>query len=109
MSTIPVAKIQCYHCGEDCRGDRIQFDDKTFCCAGCKMVYEIINQNDLCNYYELNVNPGINQRIIVRPDKFAFLDDKTIQQQLISFQNEQQTHITFYLPQVHCSSCLYLL
>ncbi len=73
------------------------------------MVYGIINQNGLCNYYELNANPGINQRIIVRTDKFAFLDDKAIQRQLISFQNEQQTHVTFYLPQIHCSSCLYLL
>ena len=73
------------------------------------MVYQIINQNGLCNYYDLNQNPGINQRITIRSDKFAFLEDKTIQQQLISFQNDEQTHVTFYLPQMHCSSCLYLL
>ena len=109
MPTIPVAKICCYHCGEDCMGDKIQLGDKVFCCAGCKMVYEIINQNDLCKYYDLNLNPGINQRIAVRPDKFSFLDDKTVRQKLISFQDEQQTHVTFYLPQIHCSSCLYLL
>ena len=73
------------------------------------MVYQIINQNGLCSYYDLNQNPGINQRITIRSDKFAFLEDKTIQQQLISFQNDEQTHVTFYLPQMHCSSCLYLL
>jgi len=73
------------------------------------MVYQIINQNNLCDYYTLNENPGLNQRIFVRKDKFNFLDDKTIQQQLIGFQNDDQTQVTFYLPQIHCSSCLYLL
>jgi len=76
---------------------------------GCKTVYKIINQNDLCNYYDLNANPGMSQRVAVRPNKFAFLDDEAVRRQLVSFQNEEQTHTTFYLPQIHCSSCLYLL
>lgn len=73
------------------------------------MVYHILNQSDLCEYYSLNENPGISQRIKVRTDKFAFLDDEKIQSQLISFRDEKQVHVTFYLPQMHCSSCLYLL
>lgn len=73
------------------------------------MVYQLLNQTGLCNYYELNNTPGINQKVIARKDKFAFLEDEKIEQQLISFKNEKQTHITFYLPQMHCSSCLYLL
>jgi len=109
MPVISVSKIQCYHCGENCVTDRIRSDEKMFCCEGCRMVYEIINENDLCNYYDLNENPGISRRISVRKDKFAFLDDKKIRQQLISFENEEQTRVTFYLPHIHCSSCLYLL
>jgi Cu+-exporting ATPase len=73
------------------------------------MVFQILNQNDLCEYYNLNENPGISQRIKVREDKFAFLDDEKILLRLISFQDEKQVHVTFYLPQMHCSSCLYLL
>lgn len=73
------------------------------------MVYQILNQSDLCEYYNLNENPGISQRIKVRKDKFAFLDDEKIQLQLISFRDDKQVHVTFYLPQMHCSSCLYLL
>jgi Cu+-exporting ATPase len=45
----------------------------------------------------------------VRKDKFAFLDDEKIQAQLIHFKDDKQIHVTFYLPQMHCSSCLYLL
>lgn len=73
------------------------------------MVYGILNESNLCDYYNLNENPGITQKITVRKDKFAFLDDEKIQLQLISFRDDKQVHVTFYLPQMHCSSCLYLL
>ncbi len=102
-------KILCYHCGEPCPNEKIHIEDKKFCCEGCKMVYSILNEHSLCDYYSLNENPGINQRITVRKDKFSFLDDEKIQAQLISFKDDTQIHITFYLPQMHCSSCLYLL
>jgi Cu+-exporting ATPase len=102
-------EIHCYHCGETCLNTRIRSEEKVFCCDGCKMVYNILNQSELCDYYNLNDNPGINQRVRVRHDKFAFLDDEKIRLQLISFEDEKQVHITFYLPQMHCSSCLYLL
>jgi len=102
-------KTICYHCGETCASAKIHVGEKVFCCEGCKMVYQIINQHELCDYYNLNEQPGISQKINVRKDKFAFLDDKKIQDQLIRFQCDKETHVTFYLPQMHCSSCLYLL
>jgi Cu+-exporting ATPase len=102
-------EVQCYHCGETCITQKIYLAEKIFCCEGCKLVYEIIKQSELCDYYNLNDKPGINQRIAVRKDKFAFLSDEKIQQRLISFRDEKQLHVTFYLPQMHCSSCLYLL
>jgi P-type Cu+ transporter len=101
--------IQCYHCGEPCSTEKIHLQEKNFCCEGCKMVFQILNQSDLCDYYTLNENPGISQWIKIRKDKFAFLDDEKIQLQLISYKDEKQVHVTFYLPQMHCSSCLYLL
>lgn len=108
-ATVTDKIIHCYHCGETCLNDKICSAEKTFCCQGCKMVHHILNQHDLCDYYNLNKNPGISQRINVRKDKFAFLDNEKIQLQLISFRDDKQVRITFYLPQMHCSSCLYLL
>lgn len=102
-------QLHCYHCGETCANEKIHVAEKIFCCDGCKMVYQILNEGELCEYYNLNENPGINQRVHVRKDKFAFLDDDKIQVQLISFRDDKQVHVTFYLPQMHCSSCLYLL
>jgi Cu+-exporting ATPase len=102
-------KTTCYHCGENCTNKVISLQGKIFCCQGCKMVYEILNQYDLCEYYDLNSKPGVNQRIAVRRDKFAFLDDEKIAQQLYLYKDETQTHVNFYIPQIHCSSCLWLL
>jgi Cu+-exporting ATPase len=109
MNTSVKPTVKCYHCGDECINETIQLADKNFCCQGCKTVYQVLNQSDLCDYYELNQNPGISQRITVRKDKFSFLDDEKIEQQLVSFRNNEQTHVTFYLPQIHCSSCLWLL
>lgn len=110
MSTnLPQQKTVCFHCGEYCPSHPIRIEDKPFCCEGCKMVYEILNENNLCNYYDLNEHPGNTQKIKVRADKFAFLDDAGIMQKIIQFTDGKQTHVTFYLPQMHCSSCLWLL
>lgn len=102
-------ELSCYHCGEDCSQGTVVSGDKHFCCEGCKMVFQLLNRQGLCDYYLLNRQPGISQKAGIRKDKFAFLDDSGIQKELISFANGSETHITFYLPQVHCSSCLYLL
>src|SRR5688572_24641791 len=109
MATVSNVRLQCYHCGEDCIRDQVQEDNKVFCCEGCRMVYGILNQHGMCAYYEMNDRPGINRRIAVRPDKFMFLDDEKICRQLISFRDNKHSHVTLYLPQMHCSSCLWVL
>ncbi len=109
MLTVATKSVTCSHCGEECTSENLLFDDKSFCCQGCKMVYQLLNNKGLCDYYSLNDKPGINQKFTIRKDKFAFLDDKSISQKLVTFSNGEQTHVCFYLPQMHCSSCLYLL
>lgn len=100
---------QCFHCGDDCNQQGIKAYEKLFCCSGCKSVYEILNQNNLCSYYDLNANPGLQQKNKVRDNKFSFLDNDKIKNAIIQFQSAEQTHVTFYIPQIHCSSCLWLL
>ncbi|WP_153798369.1 heavy metal translocating P-type ATPase [Foetidibacter luteolus] len=108
-SAIVTSNIQCFHCGEDCGRQPVKAHDKSFCCQGCKMVYEILSENDLCEYYNLSANPGASQKHRVREGKFAFLDDEKIATPLITYKDAVQTHVCFYLPQIHCSSCLWLL
>ncbi|MET0462983.1 MAG: heavy metal translocating P-type ATPase metal-binding domain-containing protein [Chitinophagaceae bacterium] len=99
----------CYHCGERCTTADIMIEEKAFCCEGCRMVFSILNEHSLCNYYSLNQHPGASQRVKVRKDKFAFLDDVAVETKLLHFKQGHQCRVRFYLPQIHCSSCLYLL
>ena len=110
---IPVARSKtmhsCYHCGLTCLTNNIAIDDKYFCCDGCKLVYEIIDGNGLCDYYKLQSHPGISQIKPLRNDKYSFLDDESICSKLYQFTNGDLTIITLYIPSIHCSSCMWLL
>ncbi|MCB0643921.1 MAG: heavy metal translocating P-type ATPase metal-binding domain-containing protein, partial [Phaeodactylibacter sp.] len=91
-----------------CADSPVQLEDKAFCCEGCKMVYEILNSNGLCNYYDLEQNPGV--RLKGRKlEQYAYLDDPEVVDQLIDFSDGQQTKVHFHLPQIHCASCIWLL
>lgn len=101
-------KTSCYHCGEDCLEETILFDDKPFCCSGCKTVFEILNQNNLCDYYAIEKTPGISPPKNALK-KFEYLDDAQIFEKLIDFKDDEKALLTLYLPQIHCSSCIWLL
>lgn len=98
----------CYHCGDECEDDSIRIEDKLFCCNGCKTVYEILDQNKLCNYYNLEQNPGISPNFNF-DNRFDYLDDPSTIQRIIDFQDENISKATFHIPQMHCSSCIWLL
>jgi len=100
---------KCYHCGELCEDELVEFDEKPFCCNGCKMVYEILDENDLCNYYDLQNTPGINLKSRSYEQKYAYLDNVDIQKQLLNFSSDNLNKITFFIPVIHCSSCIWLL
>lgn len=107
----PVTQAEhCYHCGEDCAPDHpIKIEEKSFCCEGCKTVYQVLNNVQLCDYYKFSEKPGISQKNAARKDKFVLLDDEIVREKLIHFKDATQSHVTFYLPQMHCSSCIWLL
>jgi Cu+-exporting ATPase len=42
-------------------------------------------------------------------ERFAYLDDEATIKKLVQFSSGTQTNITFSLPQMHCSSCIFLL
>ncbi|RPI13837.1 MAG: HAD family hydrolase [Ignavibacteriae bacterium] len=102
--------MKCYHCGEPCRNHDITIEDKVFCCNGCKLVYEILEENKLCKYYSLDEKPGISQsERKINTSGFAYLDDEQIQKQLLDFTDGKISSISFFIPQMHCSSCIWLL
>ncbi len=100
--------ITCYHCGTDCGASPLLVEEKAFCCSGCKTVYQLLDEHALCDYYALNASPG-RRLEESRRQKFQFLDDPSIAARFIRYQDDKHLRLQFYLPQIHCSSCLYLL
>jgi len=101
--------LLCYHCGTPCISNSICLDEKCFCCEGCQLVYELLNENGLCDYYKLQNHPGLSRVKAIRNDKYAYLDDAAIAKQLYKFSDGKHVIVTFYIPGVHCSSCMWLL
>jgi P-type Cu+ transporter len=104
-----ISKILCYHCGEECDNDNISIDDKIFCCNGCKLVYELLSENNLCQYYEIDKTPGITRKENGIGKKFDFLDNDSLVSKLLDFKNDEYAKVTLFIPNIHCSSCIYLL
>jgi len=98
----------CYHCGANCI-ETIQVEEKSFCCEGCKMVFKLLDENGLCQYYDLSDMPGLTAKGHFVSEKYNYLDNAAISEQLIQFQLGEQAHVVFYLPQIHCVSCVWLL
>ncbi|MEQ8703247.1 MAG: heavy metal translocating P-type ATPase metal-binding domain-containing protein [Phaeodactylibacter sp.] len=98
----------CYHCGEHCAPTHLQLDDKDFCCEGCKTVYEILEDNGMCRYYDIDEQAGMSLKG-KKLAAFAYLDDPDVREKLIDFANETQVRVTFFIPAIHCASCLWLL
>jgi len=84
-------------------------DSKAFCCEGCRQVYLLLHENNLCTYYNFDKSPGIKAKGKFISERFAYLDDEITAQKLVQFNSETQTNVTFSLPQMHCSSCVFLL
>lgn len=70
-------------------------------------MYEILNMNNLGNFYELNKNAG------TRPDdnstQFDYLDTPEIFEKVTDFSEGNTSLVTFKIPVIHCSSCIWLL
>src|SRR5947209_20212725 len=42
----------CFHCGTACRDEACNHGDKNFCCPGCLMVFELLMENGLGDFYK---------------------------------------------------------
>ena len=102
-----MGKKSCYHCGNDCESDKIEFNALLFCCNGCKTVYEILNANDLTCYYDLETAPGTIPADI--KGKYNYLENEEIVEKLLEFDDGSVSVVEFYIPSIHCSSCIWVL
>ncbi|MCR4030206.1 MULTISPECIES: heavy metal translocating P-type ATPase [Flavobacterium] len=98
----------CFHCGLSIeQNEEIEFDDKKFCCTGCKTVYEIFSVNDLTSYYDFEKSPGATPQDI--KGKYDFLENEAILSKVLEFQEGNTAIVSLSIPHIHCSSCIWIL
>ncbi|RLD31409.1 MAG: heavy metal translocating P-type ATPase, partial [Bacteroidetes bacterium] len=73
------------------------------------MVYEILSESDACEYYSIENHPGIKINVNEIGNKFAYLDNEEIKSELLDFSDGGISKIKFFVPAIHCSSCIWLL
>ena len=109
MNTLAVeTEIKCYHCGNTCENEAITIEEKHFCCEGCKTVYEILSENSLEDFYNLEETGG-RQKVAQQAEVYAYLELPDVKEKLVTYTDGQVSMIQLQLPTIHCSSCIWLL
>ncbi len=98
--------MNCYHCGEKISGSVVQYDNQSFCCHGCQSVYMLLEQNQMCAFYD---NPKRKLSKAPAIEKFSFLENPEIASQYIAFSSPEKNLIQLRSPYIQCASCVYLL
>ncbi|WP_439185451.1 heavy metal translocating P-type ATPase [Carboxylicivirga taeanensis] len=97
----------CYHCGSPSQS-WVRHDDKDFCCEGCVMVYDILKENDMGAYYDIEKAPG-NRNKKLSTDYYDYLDQEDIKRSVLDFYDGSIGRVKLYIPAIHCSSCIWLI
>ncbi len=110
---MPAIKVEqdilCAHCGEVCRRDTVCEGDLAFCCRGCLTVFHLLRDNNLESFYQIHGATGLSLQGRETVGKFEFLDDDSVRQKLLDFTDGTTSRVTFHIPQMFCSSCIWLL
>ena len=101
--------LSCYHCGDPCRVDHLRFDDKDFCCQGCRAVYGLLQESGLCDYYQLTDKPGVKEEPEGSAIRAELFDLPEVRDKLVEYSEDGITRVRLHVPQMHCSSCIWLL
>ena len=97
----------CFHCGIKFENESFTADNKDFCCNGCRTVYQILSDHDLHSYYVIEKNPGNSPAQY--EGRFNYLDNKAIVDLLLEFDDEGIQIVNLFVPNIHCSSCIWVL
>ncbi len=104
-----LTQVTCYHCGDPCADDHRQHDGKDFCCQGCQVVYDLLSEAGLCDYYALEKQPGVKQESSADEQRLELFALPEVRGKLVEFSEAGITRARFRIPQMHCSSCIWLL
>ena len=109
MKVQELTVVNCYHCGDPCAEEQRVHDGHDFCCHGCETVYDLLNESGLCDYYSISDRPGVKERTAIDEPRTELFDLEEVRARLVEFDEGGITRVRFHVPQMHCSSCVWLL
>lgn len=84
-------------------------DGHDFCCHGCEVVYDLLNESGLCDYYTMGERPGVKQGSTLDEPRTELFELADVRARLVEFDEGGIVRVRFHIPQMHCSSCIWLL
>jgi len=70
----------------------------------------MLAENGMCNYYAIAAAPGTrNSEHENETARYPVLDAQGVREKFIQFEDAQLARVTFHIPSMHCSSCIWLL
>ena len=99
----------CSHCGLPCGESALFRGNWRFCCAGCQIVFDLLSEQGLDEFYRLGGAQGVRGGGAEEQGRFAFLDASEVRSALVDYSDERWTRVTFRVPAIHCVACVWLL
>lgn len=109
MKVKELTKVTCYHCGDPCTEEHRVHHGHDFCCNGCEVVYDLLNESGLCDYYAMSERPGVKQGTTLDEPRTELFELAEVRNKLVEFNEGGIVRVRFHIPQMHCSSCIWLL
>lgn len=108
--SIPAGKVECDHCGLPVPLGLFQEGQpRQFCCQGCRVVFETIQESGLGRFYDLARDAP--DRIPGRTTGRAYdeFDDPAFQGLYQVQASAELARLDLYLEGVHCAACVWLV
>src|SRR5262245_22118552 len=107
----PIAAAVCAHCGLAVPAPRLdEGGAPSFCCEGCRTVYDVLREHGLGRYYALRAAAGGTGRA-ARPSgrAHAELDHPSFTARACRALPGGRLATELYLEGVHCAACVWLV
>lgn len=97
------SSLACTHCGQDMRVPVVEDKEGMFCCSGCHAVHHLLKEHEVHKDKEAFNITGPTRA------EYAYLEEENVIEDLCAHRSGQWTVVHFSIPNIHCSSCIYLL
>ena len=103
--------ISCSHCGLSVPAGLVDADvELQFCCAGCRVAYDVIHGAGLEGYYDLKDRIDAPELAAQgRGTAYEEFDDPAFAELYCRRRQDGMTTVELYLEGVHCAACVWLV